>query len=161
MDDNIINIAKRVEAVEIFLTQIYDTGGCIQPQDIDLLIKRLEEVKSSIMNINIVSQCSVRNLTDEESEVYDSWVNSEAIKTGMNLLDGNPCGKCKHWVEFTEDEYACHNMSNHKCRMGYCDKVPYGTKFTSSNGETYIYDGYSFEDEYYDGDMHCFERRDQ
>ena len=160
MSDSIRNIAEMVEDIEIFLTQIYDTGGCIQLQDIDILIKRLEEVKSSIMNINTIPQGSVRNLTDEESEVYDSWVNSEAIKTGVNLLYENPCGLCKHWIEFTDDQYASHNMSNHKCRLGFCNKIPRGTSFRSGDTE-YVYDGYSFEDGYYDEDMHCFERRDQ
>ena len=29
----------------------------------------------------------MRNLTDEEAKIYDSWLNSEAIDTGFNLFD--------------------------------------------------------------------------
>ena len=29
---------------------------------------------------------TVRNLTDEESEIYDDWINSQAVKTGEKLF---------------------------------------------------------------------------
>lgn len=32
---------------------------------------------------------NVRNLTDEETEIYDSWLNSEAKDTGVNIMDGD------------------------------------------------------------------------
>lgn len=32
---------------------------------------------------------NVRNLTDEETEIYDSWLNSEARDTGVNIMDGD------------------------------------------------------------------------
>lgn len=29
-----------------------------------------------------------RNLTDEETEIYESWIESEAKDTGVNIMDG-------------------------------------------------------------------------
>lgn len=31
---------------------------------------------------------NVRNLTDEETAIYDSWIESEAKDTGENIMDG-------------------------------------------------------------------------
>jgi ribosomal protein S27AE len=35
---------------------------------------------------------NVRNLTDKETEIYDSWLNSEAKDTGENIMDGESNG---------------------------------------------------------------------
>ena len=32
---------------------------------------------------------NVRNLTDEETEIYESWIDHEAKDTGVNLMDGD------------------------------------------------------------------------
>lgn len=40
-----------------------------------------------------------RNLTDEESEIFDSWLQAEAVKTGISLLD--PISKAE-WIEQSE-----------------------------------------------------------
>ena len=53
----------------------------------------------------------------------------------------NDCGNCIHWKPYTDKE-------------GLCDKIPKGTVFCE---EGYTYDGYSFVDECYDEDLHCFE----
>lgn len=29
-----------------------------------------------------------RNLTDEETEIYESWIDHEAKDTGVNIMDG-------------------------------------------------------------------------
>lgn len=30
-----------------------------------------------------------RNLTDEETEIYESWIDHEAKDTGVNIMDGD------------------------------------------------------------------------
>lgn len=32
---------------------------------------------------------NVRNLTDEETEIYESWIDHEAKDTGVNIMDGD------------------------------------------------------------------------
>ncbi len=58
-----------------------------------------------------------------------------------------PCGKCKHWHERKERKGL---------RTGDCDKIAKGTLYNIGD-KTYTYDGYSFEDEYYDDCFNCFE----
>ena len=64
-----------------------------------------------------------------------------------NQLDKR-CGNCKHWHEHIGQKYHL--------KTGDCDKIIKGTKF-SGDGQTYEYDGYSFEDECYDDYFNCFE----
>ena len=35
---------------------------------------------------------NVRNLTDEETAIYESWIESEAKDTGVNIMDGDTNG---------------------------------------------------------------------
>lgn len=49
---------------------------------------------------NCDDNTGTRNLTDEESEIYDSWLNSQATKTGVNLLDD----ETHHYDRLLDDE---------------------------------------------------------
>lgn len=74
----------------------------------------------------------------------------------MGDCKGTDCGNCKHfhkWSAEREYEHMGHFLANGLC-LGDCDKIPEGTQF--ENGK-YAYDGYSFCDENYDEEFHCFE----
>ena len=58
----------------------------------------------------------------------------------------NDCGNCKHWHEWPKER------QRYRISLGDCDKIPKGTPF-----EDFKYGGYSFEDECYDEEFHCFE----
>lgn len=58
----------------------------------------------------------------------------------------NDCGNCKHWHEWPED------MQTYSISIGDCDKIEKGTPY-----DEFTYDGWSFEDECYDEEFHCFE----
>lgn len=74
--------------------------------DVTYILRDSEYVKDGycIMGIKIIStnksryygntpfQRNVRNLTDKETEIYDSWLNSEAKDTGENIMDGEQNG---------------------------------------------------------------------
>ena len=76
----------------------------------------------------------------------------------------NDCGNCKHWTPWTAEEwekycrghYETWGWARPKARydFGWCDKIKAGTICCE---EGYTYDGYSFSDECYDEDLHCFE----
>ncbi len=69
------------------------------------------------------------------------------------------CGGCKHWKEWDNKRYERLGLTYTVTTLaqGDCDKIPEGQKWTDEDGNTYTYDGYSFEDECYDEVMHCFE----
>ena len=56
-----------------------------------IVCQRMEQEIEDIMNNTstgkYLSGRVIRNLTDEESEIYDSWLDAEATKTGYNLFD--------------------------------------------------------------------------
>lgn len=65
------------------------------------------------------------------------------------------CGGCRHWHEWPRE-----NQKYGLCQ-GDCDRIPKGKPFYSDDGsKEYHYDGYSFEDEGYDDEFHCFEMRE-
>lgn len=76
----------------------------------------------------------------------------------------NDCGNCKHWKPWTDEEweqflrkiYDANDWERPKSRynFGWCGKIPKGTVYCK---EGFKYDGYSFADECYDEDLHCFE----
>ena len=76
----------------------------------------------------------------------------------------NDCGNCKHWIPWTREEWDKHCREHYEkwgwkrpdipYDFGWCDKIVYGTVYGK---EGYTYDGYSFADECYDEDLHCFE----
>lgn len=61
----------------------------------------------------------MRNLTDDEAEIYDNWLNEEAEETGMTLVHDDESGtwegmsetdlqrleRCKKCSKSTEDVY--------------------------------------------------------
>ena len=63
------------------------------------------------------------------------------------------CGACAHWHIWDDA-----NPEMDLCK-GDCDKIEAGTDYAISEDgkQIYTYDGYSFEDECYDEDLHCFE----
>jgi len=66
----------------------------------------------------------------------------------------NDCGNCKHWHVRPPAEQETGLL------IGDCDKIPIGAEWTSSpENVIYHYDGWSFEDECYDEDLHCFDAR--
>lgn len=76
------------------------------------------------------------------------------------------CGGCRHWHEWGEDrirkeasryEALGLTYSHSELAKGDCDKVPKGTEWKDTEGNTYSYDGYSLEDECYDEVMGCYE----
>ena len=85
----------------------------------------------------------------------------------QRTIRGTDCGNCKHWHEWPEDrqkEYWRNNLFAGKewsagdLSFGDCDKVQSGTPFADG---VYTYDGYSFEDENYDEEFHCFEKKEE
>lgn len=76
-----------------------------------------------------------------------------------NTIHLNDCGNCKHWIERPEakQRYFLH--------IGDCDKIPAGTcyEWDDSFGDHHmdVYMGYSFEDECYDEEFHCFEPEEE
>jgi len=100
-----------------------------------------------------------------------SRMDEETVK---RYREGRCCGGCRHWHQWDfEREVKCwegnpFNLTVHtesSLHFGDCDRIPAGTvvssTFTHPDGTegsiTYKYDGYSFEDECYDEDMHCYE----
>ena len=87
--------------------------------------------------------------------------------SNMINLGETDCGFCKHWTAFTDQDWEefCKrhydrfgwDRPDHKYNFGWCDKIPEGTVYCE---EGYRYDGYSFFDENYDFDLHCFEARE-
>lgn len=81
------------------------------------------------------------------------------------------CGNCKHWKQWDfARELAYWKKSNEMFKtqiehdkdslhFGDCNKIAEGTPYTLDDGETCTFDGYIFEDEYYDDVFHCFEAR--
>ena len=79
----------------------------------------------------------------------------------------NDCGNCKHWKPWTDEEWEQHLKDDYdaygwerpknRYNFGWCDKIPKGTVYYCEEGHDYQYDGYSFADECYDEDLHCFE----
>ena len=79
----------------------------------------------------------------------------------------NDCDNCKHWKPWTDEEweqflrkiYDAYGLERPKSRynFGWCDKIPKDTVYYCEEGHDYKYDGYSFADECYDEDLHCFE----
>ena len=68
-----------------------------------IVTQRLESDIENIINdtpTSIISPTKTRNLTDEEFEIYDSWLNSQATKTGENLLDD----EVYHYDRLLDDE---------------------------------------------------------
>lgn len=64
----------------------------------------------------------------------------------------NDCGNCKHWHPKPPAEQETGLL------IGDCDKIPIGKELTPTpDGEIFTYDGWSFEDECYDEEWHCFE----
>lgn len=63
-----------------------------------------------------------------------------------NTIPPNDCGNCKHWHEWPPEKQEYH------LHVGDCDKIPKGTVY-----DEFTYTGYSFEDECYDEEFHCFE----
>lgn len=67
----------------------------------------------------------------------------------------NSCGKCKHWHEWPEEKQDC------ILRIGDCDKISKGTPYEWKDRKHRVhrdlYCGWSFEDECYDDEYHCFE----
>lgn len=80
-----------------------------------------------------------------------------------DTIHPNDCGNCKHWKPWTDDDLEKHcqvyesfgrKRPETRYNFGWCDKIP---KWTVYCKEGYTYDGYSFSDECYDEDLHCFE----
>lgn len=63
------------------------------------------------------------------------------------MSEYRPCGQCKHWHEWENQ--------NEKLKKGDCYKIPKGTSF---DGDC-KYNGWSFEDEVYDDCFNCFDER--
>ena len=85
----------------------YSTYYCHRNQklcDNCIVCQRMEQEIEDIMNDTptgkYLSGRVIRNLTDEESEIYDSWLNSEATDTGENLLDD----ETYHYDRLLDDE---------------------------------------------------------
>lgn len=78
----------------------------------------------------------------------------------------NDCGNCAHWVPWTDEDWEKYCFNHYEAfgnprpskryDFGWCDKIPYGTKYDGK----YTYDGYSFADECYDESMKCFEKKE-
>lgn len=76
----------------------------------------------------------------------------------------NQCGNCKCWKAFSDEDWENHlrkyydrwGWERPKTRydFGFCDKIPEGIEYDE---EGHTYDGYSFADECYDEELHCFE----
>ena len=84
-------------------------------------------------------------------------MNHETDETTQEYIRETECGKCKHFHRWTKErELKDIGHPLHKdLWLGDCDKIPKGTPY--EKGE-YTYDGYSFCDENYNIDLHCFEK---
>lgn len=83
----------------------------------------------------------------------------------MSIGNENRCGNCKHFCQITKEEYERLGYSHvyGHFLVGHCDKVLEGTVYDDTlsdlTWQPFRFDGYPFEDECYDEDLHCFERR--
>lgn len=71
-----------------------------------------------------------------------------------NTITPTDCGNCKHWHEWSRQEYNLH--------FGDCNKIPKGTKLKpTEDGTVFEFDGYAFEDENYNEEWGCFEASEE
>ena len=77
-----------------------------------------------------------------------------------NTIHPNDCGNCKHWHEWPVERYT--DWQPKWLHIGDCDKIAKGTPMQpTEDGTIFEYDGYSFDDENYDEEFHCFEPEDE
>jgi hypothetical protein len=53
------------------------------------LIRKAKEIKVDGARMDGDKANNVRNLTDEETEIYESWIDHEAKDTGVNIMDSD------------------------------------------------------------------------
>ena len=84
-----------------------------------------------------VKDNNVRNLTDEETAIYESWIESESKDTGLNIMDklNYPCDKTPNGLcvdctndgplcDFDECKYMSLNKESEIQRLnGYIEKI--------------------------------------
>ena len=85
------NTYKYVKELDAFFIQARCTICGRFSDRIDIYSRYMSNKRCSHCGA-IMDREQTRNLTDEETEIYNSWIDSEAEDTGVNILGGEQNG---------------------------------------------------------------------
>jgi len=70
--------------------KVVDFESCKKCQFFVITSSNVSYCKANGLQIDMMQECplctQIRNLTDEESEIYDSWISAKSVDTGIKLF---------------------------------------------------------------------------